>query len=204
MKFALGEKMNMTQTFDDEGLVHPVTRVRLYPLKVTRLLEGEKDKYSAIQVGYGEQKKERLSKPELGNMKGDVFRGLKEFRTDEAETTLKVGDTINPTEIFAVGDVVYVSSRSKGKGFQGVVKRWGFKGAQKTHGQKHTLRRGGSIGGGLPTRVPKGKKMPGRMGGRRKTVKGTKIISIDKKEGVMLLSGSVPGSRGTLVEIQTV
>lgn len=174
----------MTQLFDENGVVHPVTAVMLEPLKVTQLRTADRDGYEAVQVGYG--KKE--------------MKDRKEFRGDVAGYA--VGTAISTTDVFGPGDMVRVSATSKGRGFQGVVKRYGFAGGPRTHGQKHNERSPGSIGSGLRTRVPKGTKMPGRMGGDRVTTKGTRIMSVDKENGLLLVRGSVPGRRGTLVEIQ--
>ena len=185
MKFVIGRKLQMTQLFDGNGVVYPVTAIALEPLTVTMIRTADRDKYEAVQVGYGATGKKR-----------------KEFRTNSTEYA--VGNTITPTEVFDVGDIVRVSATSKGKGFQGVVKRYGFAGGPRTHGQKHNERSPGSIGSGLRCRVPRGTKMPGRMGSDRVTVKGTKVVSVDKERGLLLLHGSIPGRRGTLVEIQSV
>ena len=132
----------------------------------------------------------------LGN-----FAYLKEYRPKNGETKAELGSSID-VSVFNEGDTVEVSGISKGKGFQGVVKRHGFKGGQRTHGQKHSERKPGSIGGGLRTRVPSGMRMAGRMGSDRVTVKNLKIVKIDKDKNQFLISGAVPGSRGTLLEIR--
>ena len=183
MKFVIGRKLQMTQLFDENGIVKPVTAVALEPLAIGVCRSKEKDGYSAVQVKYGEKNIKR-----------------KEFRGDTSG--YEEGKSIDSTEVFGPGDVVRVSATSKGKGFQGVVKRYGFAGGPRTHGQKHNERQPGSIGSGLRNRVPKGTKMPGRMGGERVTVKGTQVVSVDKERGLLLLHGSIPGRRGTLVEIQ--
>src|SRR3990167_4966085 len=134
-------------------------------------------------------------------MKGAFYKTLKEFRlkpNDKSEA--KEGDVID-VSIFAPGDKLQISSVSKGKGFQGVVKRHGFHGGPRTHGQKHSEREAGSIGGGLRTHVPKGMRMAGRMGGDRITQKNLKVVSIDKENNIMLVKGAIAGKRGTLVEI---
>ncbi len=198
MKFILGKKENMSQFFGEDGKVMPVTVISTYPMKVVDVLNDEKHGYKAIKVGYGEQKKQRISKPVLGVMKGDTFKGLKEFKI-ETNTELKAGDEVENT--FSVNEKVRVSSISKGKGFQGVVKRHGFGGGPRSHGQKHSEREPGSIGGGLRTRVPKGMRMAGRMGSDRITQKNLKVVFVDKENNVMLIKGAIAGRKGTLVEI---
>lgn len=201
MKFILGTKENMTQYFTEDGAVVPVTVVSAGPLVVTRVFEKTKDGYNAIQVGFGGQKKERITKARMGQMKNEPFRVLKEFRLkpiDANET--KEGDKID-VSIFNVGDKLQISGISKGKGFQGVVKRHGFAGGPRTHGQKHSEREPGSIGGGLRTHVPVGMRMPGRMGSDRITQKNLKVIFVDKENNVMFIKGAIPGKRGSLVEI---
>ena len=175
----------MTQLFDENGIVRPVTAIVLEPLTVTLLRTTDRDGYDAVQVEYGD-KKSKLKKE---------FHGTGEYA---------VGDNVATTEVFNSGDVVRVSAASKGKGFQGVVKRHGFAGGPRTHGQKHNERQPGSIGSGLRNRVPKGTRMAGRTGNNRVTIKGTKVVMVDKDRGLLLLHGSIPGRRGTLVEIQGV
>lgn len=201
MKFILGTKVNMTEYFSENGDVFPVTIVSAGPITVTRVLEKEKDGYSAIQVGFGSQRESRISKAKKGAMKGKNFRTLKEFRLKNNEVVdLKEGDEVN-VGTFVAGDVIRVSSVSKGKGFQGVVKRHGFAGGPRTHGQKHSEREPGSIGGGLRTHVPKGMKMAGRMGSDRITQKNLKVVFVDTENNMMLVKGAIAGKRGSLVEI---
>ncbi len=201
MKFILGTKENMTEYFTENGTVVPVTVVSVGPVKVVRVFGKTKDGYDSVQVGYGEQKKERIKKAQAGQMKGDAFRFLKEFRLKpEDKTEVKEGDVID-VSTFEVGDTLQVSSISKGKGFQGVVKRHGFAGGPRSHGQKHSEREPGSIGGGLRTHVPKGMRMAGRMGSDRITQKNLKVVFIDKENNVMLVKGAIAGKKGTLVEI---
>lgn len=201
MKFILGTKENMTAYFSPEGEIFPVTVFLAGPVTVTRVFEKEHDGYNAVQVGFGVQKKERISKARLGQMKGATYRNLKEFRLKDGEKAeAKEGDVID-VSVFAPGDNLQISGVSKGKGFQGVVKRHGFSGGPRTHGQKHSEREPGSIGGGLRTRVPKGMRMAGRMGGDRVTTKNLKVILVDKENGLLLVKGSVAGRRGSLVEI---
>jgi large subunit ribosomal protein L3 len=201
MKFILGKKENMTEYFSPEGEVVPVTVLSAGPVTVTRVFQKENDGYNAIQVGFGVQKKQRLSKAQLGQMKGGFYNTLKEFRlkpTDKSE--VKEGDVID-VSVFQPGDKVQVSSVSKGKGFQGVVKRHGFGGGPRSHGQKHSEREPGSIGGGLRTHVPVGMRMPGRMGSDRITQKNLKVVLVDKENNLILIKGAITGKRGSLVEI---
>lgn len=177
----------MTQLFDENGVVRPVTVVALEPLEVSQCRTVDQDGYEAVQVQYGDSGKKQRRK---------------EFRGDTSSYT--AGESIESVEVFSPGDVVCVSAQSKGKGFQGVVKRYGFAGGPRTHGQKHNERSPGSIGSGLRNRVPKGTKMGGRMGGNQVTVRGTQVVSVDKERGLLVLHGSIPGRRGTLVEIQSV
>ena len=190
----------MTQIFDKEGRVHPVTLVIAPAITVTQVKTPEKDGYTAVQVGYGTQKESRIKKPLKA--KGTV-RGLKEFRFPEAGA-LEVGAKLDLSS-FAEGDTVTVSALSKGKGFQGVVKRYNFKGGPRSHGQKHSERERGSSGGGpgrAGGRVVKGMRMAGRMGGERITVRNLKVIRIDAAKGELFVEGAVPGRSGTVVEIR--
>ena len=201
MKFILGKKENMTEYFSPEGQVFPVTAVLAGPITVTRVFEKSKDGYNAVQVGFNVQKEHRITKGARGAMKGSFYKNLKEFRLKPTDTNdAKEGDIID-VSAFSVGDKLQVSSISKGKGFQGVVKRHGFHGGPRSHGQKHSEREPGSIGGGLRTHVPKGMRMAGRMGGDRITQKNLKVIFIDKENNIMLVKGAIAGKRGSLVEI---
>lgn len=201
MKFILGTKENMTEYFSEEGVVFPVTILRAGPVSVTRVFSKDKDGYDSVQVGFGTQKESRVSRSSAGAMKGAFYKHLKEFRIKgEDKTELKEGDSID-VSAFNPGDKIVVSSISKGKGFQGVVKRHGFSGGPRTHGQKHSEREPGSIGGGLRTHVPKGMRMAGRMGSDRITQKNLKVVFVDKENNIMLVKGAISGRRGTLVEI---
>ena len=201
MKFILGKKMNMTQVFDAEGRVHGATIVEVGPLVVTQVKTKEKDGYDAVQVGFGTRKAKNLSKAVKGHVKElGSFATLKEFR-NSGETAYAVGAKVEPT-MFKTGDTVTVSAVSKGKGFQGVVKRHGFGGGPRSHGQKHSEREPGSIGGGLRNKVPKDMRMAGRMGSDRITVKNLKIVHVDEATNSIYIEGAVPGKRGTLVEIK--
>ena len=201
MKFILGTKLNMTQIFDEAGIVHPVTVVKTGPMTVTQVKTVATDGYNAVQVGFGERKSKNINKPTSGQMKGGNYMHLKEFRT-EGEPTFKVGDVIDLSD-FAKGDTVVVSSISKGKGFQGVVKRHGFKGGPRSHGQKHSEREPGSIGGAGRDggRVAKGKRMAGRTGGDLITTSGLTIVATKPESGEIFVRGAIAGRKGTLVEI---
>ena len=203
MKFLLGTKKQMTQYFDEKGRIFPATIVSAGPITVTQVKIKDKDDYNALQVGYGSQKKHRMTKAVLGHLgKLGPFKYLREFRiNDEIVGNMKTGDKFD-VSVFEKGDVINVSGISKGKGFQGVVKRHGFHGGPRSHGQKHSEREAGSIGATGPQRVFKGKKMPGRMGSDRVTVKNLTVLKVDKENNQMLISGAVPGKRGTLLEIR--
>ena len=202
MKFIIGTKQGMTQVFDKEGRAYPVTVIAAPAITVTQVKTSEKDGYMAVQVGYGAQKESRMNNAQ--KPKGN-FRGFKEFPVTEG-TELAVGATIS-ADVFGEGDTVSVSAISKGKGFQGVVKRYGFKGGPRSHGQKHSERERGSSGGGpgrAGGRVVKGMRMAGRMGGDRVTIKNLKLVRVDAEKGELFIKGAVPGRRGTVVEIREV
>lgn len=199
MKFFIGTKQGMTQVYDQEGRVHPVTVISTVKNAVTQVKTDKADGYTAVQVGFDEKSEKNINKPQRA--KG-TFAKYKEFRVDTAEG-VEVGSAIEPT-VFEEGDTVAVSAVSKGKGFQGVVKRHGFAGGRRTHGQKHSEREPGSIGGGAGRaggRVVKGMKMGGRMGADRVTVKNLRVVKVDKETGDIYIRGAVPGRRGTYVEI---
>ncbi len=191
----------MTEYFSPEGEVFPVTAVMAGPVTVTKVFKKSEDGYDAVQVGFDVQKEHRITKSARGAMKGGFYKNLKEFRLKPTDTSdVKEGDVID-VSTFSIGDKLQASSVSKGKGFQGVVKRHGFHGGPRSHGQKHSEREAGSIGGGLRTHVPKGMRMPGRKGGDRITQKNLEVIFIDKENGVMFIKGAIAGKRGSLVEI---
>jgi large subunit ribosomal protein L3 len=201
MKFILGTKENMAQYFSEDGSAIPVTILSAGPVTVTRIFSKAKDGHDSVQVGFGMQKKERITKSRAGAMKGAFYKNLKEFRLKPADkNATKEGDVIDVSS-FAPGDKISVTSVSKGKGFQGVVKRHGFHGGPRTHGQKHSEREPGSIGGGLRTHVPKGMRMAGRMGSDRITEKNREVVFVSKENNMMLVKGAISGKRGTLVEI---
>ncbi|HYC83002.1 MAG TPA: 50S ribosomal protein L3 [Candidatus Paceibacterota bacterium] len=202
MKFILGTKQQMTQVFDEQGRVTPVTVINAGPLTVTQVRSEEKDRYAAVQVGFGSRKAKNASKALRGHLakagkNEDSFAVIREFKSNEP---LEVGGTID-VSTFAEGDTVQVSGISKGKGFQGVVKRHGFAGGRRSHGQKHSEREPGSIGATANQRVLKGVRMAGRMGGERVTVIKLKVVKIDAANNQLYVSGAVPGRRGTVLEI---
>ncbi|PIR02064.1 MAG: 50S ribosomal protein L3 [Candidatus Nealsonbacteria bacterium CG_4_9_14_0_2_um_filter_37_38] len=194
MKFILGLKLGMSQIFDEKGNQIPVTLIEAGPCEVTQIKKKERDGYQAIQVGFKKiEKPKKIKKPQAQK----PYRYLREFKDGE----YKVKDKID-VSIFREGDKVKISGISKGKGFQGAVKRWGFSGRNATHGVKHEHRTLGSVGSTFPERVIKGKKMPGRMGFERVTVKNLKVVKVDKENNLLAIRGAVPGRRGTLLEIR--
>ncbi|MBO8152499.1 MAG: 50S ribosomal protein L3 [Candidatus Neomarinimicrobiota bacterium] len=200
----LGKKLGMTQIFSEDGLAIPVTIVEAGPCKVVQVKTLENDGYSAVQLGF-EKKPERLvNKPMMGHFrkhKVEPFRFLREFR-DFPEEYCEVGKEVT-VEVFEEGNIVKVIGISKGKGFQGVVKRHGFGGGPRTHGQSDRLRAPGSIGASaFPSRVIKGLRMAGRMGGKQVTVKGLTIVKIDKENNLLFIKGAVPGARNSLLIIR--
>jgi len=207
----------MSQTFDEGGNVIPITLIEAGPCYVTQIKTREKDKYEAVQIGFEKLKEKKFYPPKTPAKSGKAplkaglfnrakkpqkekpYRYLKEFRCQAPN--FKIGDKID-VSIFKNGEKLKFSAVSKGKGFQGGVKRWGFHGQSATHGTKHTERTIGSIGSMFPQRVLKGKKMPGRMGSKRVTVKNLKVIKIDPENNLLAIKGAVPGRRGTLLEIR--
>lgn len=203
MKFILGLKLGMSQLFDEKGNVVPVTLIEAGPCIVTQIKTKEKDGYSAVQIGFGKTKK--ITKPLAGHLKElGKLRFLREFRIKELkldERQLKRGDKID-VSIFQEGDKVKISGISKGKGFQSAIKRWGFSGRGASHGVKHEKRKIGSVGSSFPQRVIKGKKMPGRMGFERVTVRNLKVVRVDPENNLLVVKGAVPGPKGNLLEIR--
>ncbi len=203
MKYLFGTKLEMTQLFDEKGRVVPVTAVSVPGCVVTQVRTQKQDGYSALQLGLGLKK--NVSKGLSGHFaKGSVFpvgkgfRFVREVRVEE--TDAQVGDMV-ASDVFAVGDVVMVTGRSKGKGFQGVVKRHHFRGGPASHGHKDNLRMPGSIGAGGMQHVLKGMRMGGHMGDAQITTKGLSVVSVDLEEKIIYIKGSVPGARGGLVLI---
>ena len=205
MKTILGTKEKMTQIFDENGRVHPATVIKAGPVVITQIKTKATDGYNAIQVGFGKKAEKNLSKALKGHFKDlGNFRYVREFLVDEKDiSNVKVGDVFE-AGLFAKGDQVRISSVSKGKGFQGVVKRHGFHGGRRTHGQKHSEREPGSIGGGgrAGGRVAKGMRMAGRMGGDKVTIKNVNVVAVNPEAAEIYVRGAVAGRRGTLIEIQ--
>ena len=197
MKFILGKKIEMSQIFDEKGNVIPVTLIEAGPCYVIQIKTKEKDRYEAIQIGFEKLKAQKTKK----SQKDKPYRYLREFKGDIDISKYKVGDKID-ISIFQEEDKVKISGISKGKGFAGVIKRWGFKSKPATHGTKHEERAMGSVGGGFPQRVIKGKKMPGRLGLDRVTIKNLKMIKVNIENNLLAVEGAVPGRRGTLLEIR--
>jgi large subunit ribosomal protein L3 len=198
----LGKKMGMTRYFLDEGKSVPVTVLSVGPCVVLQKKTRDKDGYDAIQVGFEPKRESRVNKPLVGHFQAagkGCFAHLGEIRVDEVQE-FELGQEIT-SDVFQVGDRVHVSAASKGRGFAGVMKRWAFSGGRKTHGSR-SHRVPGSIGcSATPARVVKGKKMPGRMGTQRVTVKNLRVVDVRPEMGVVLVKGAVPGSRNSIVEI---
>ncbi len=196
----LGKKIGMTQIFREDGRVVPVTVIEAGPCVVTQVKTMETDGYEAVQLGFGDVK--RRNKPLSGHLKDSrLSRFLREVTADDT-SEFEVGQTIG-VDIFQPGEIVDVIGRSKGRGFAGVMKRWGFGGGPRTHGQSDRARAPGSIGGGTtPGKVYKGLKMGGHMGNRRITVKGLEIVEVDTERNLLLIKGGIPGAPNSLVQIR--
>ncbi|MEI7643177.1 MAG: 50S ribosomal protein L3 [Chloroflexales bacterium] len=199
----LGRKLGMMQVFNDKGEVIPVTVIAAGPCIVTQVRTVERDGYAAVQIGYEQVEPRKLTKPQQGHLKAAnaMLRYLREFPADNPQEHTP-GEVIN-VELFQPGQKIDVSGTSKGRGFTGVVKRWGFHGGPKTHGQSDRHRAPGSIGAGTtPGRVWKGQKMAGRMGGKRITVQNLEVVEVLPEKNLILVKGSVPGARTGLIEIR--
>lgn len=200
----LGKKIGMTSIFDDRGEVIPCTVIEAGPCYVTQVKTKEKDGYEAVQLGFSERREKLVTKPLKGHfMRAGVkpLRFVREFKGFIAGD-FKPGTEVKVDAIFAAGDVVSIAGTSKGRGFQGVVKRHHFGGGSRTHGQSDRERAPGSIGSSsFPSRVLKGLRMAGRMGGERVTVKNLKVVQIIPESNILILRGSVPGHNNSLVEI---
>ncbi len=201
----LGKKIGMTRVYSEQGQAVPVTVIEAGPCVVLQKKTEAKEGYNAIQVGFGPKKDARLNKPQTGHCKAagkGGFYHIKEFRVTDPEA-YELGQEIQLTELVKIGDEIHISGRSKGRGFQGVIKRYGFKGGRKTHGSMFH-RRPGSIGcSAWPSRVIKGKKMPGRMGNDLLTKKNVTVIDVRAEDNIMLVKGSVPGAKEGLLQIYT-
>lgn len=200
MKMIIGKKLAMSQRFRDDGTAVPVTVVEAGPCVVTQVKSADRDGYSAVQLGWGTGK--RLTKPQAGHLKGlSPFRILREFRVPEARGFNR-GQVLDVRQ-FQPGDRVKVVGRSKGRGFQGVVKRHHFKGGPASHGHKDNLRMPGSIGATFPQHVTKGTRMAGRMGFTRVSQRHLEIIAVDPTHHHLTVSGAIPGHRNSLVLIES-
>lgn len=199
MKFIIAKKLEMSQRFKENGAVVPVTLLAAGPCVITQVRTEETDGYAAVQVGFVEEKKP--NKPMKGHSKaaGKAYKEVQEFRLD-GPTELKVGDVIDAAT-FAAGEFVDVQGASKGKGFQGVVKRHHFRGGPASHGHKDNLRMPGSIGSGGMQRVFKGVSMGGRMGGETVTVRNLEVIEVDAAKGILAVKGAVPGAFGAVLAL---
>ena len=203
-KAIIGKKIGMTQIFDATGKVIPVTVIEAGPCPVVQKKTVEIDGYEAVQVGFGEKKEKLSNKPEMGHFKKagvSVRKVLKELRLADI-SALNVGDEIK-CDVFAEGDRVDVTGTSKGKGYAGVIKRWGTHRLKETHGTGPVHRHPGSMGAcSTPSRVMKGKKLPGHLGAERVTVQNLDVVRIDTERNLILVKGAVPGPRGGIVTIK--
>ena len=203
MAAILAKKLGMTQVFQEDGRVARVTVLEAGPCPVTAIRTFDRDGYEAVQLAFGATKEKHLTKAELGHLKkadAGPMRHLVEFRDEAAE--LQIGETVT-VESFEVGMRVKIAGISKGKGFQGTIKRHNFASGPKSHGS-HNVRAPGSIGASAtPSRVFKGIRGPGQMGNKRMTQKGLEVIAVDAQENLLMVRGSVPGATGALVEVRT-
>ena len=203
-KGLIGRKVGMTQIFDEEGKVIPVTAIEVGPCTVTQIKTVEQDGYTAVQLGFGEVKERKLNKPELGHLSKNKLvpkKYLREFRLDSVEG-MKVGDELK-ADVFAVGDKVDVQGTSKGKGFQGVIKRHGQSRGPMGHGSMYH-RRPGSMGPtSTPGRVFPGKNLPGHMGVETVTIQNLEVVKVDLDKNVILVKGSVPGTKGAILKVKS-
>jgi large subunit ribosomal protein L3 len=208
----LGKKIGMTQVFNEDGSVTPVSVIEAGPCIVTQLKSVETDKYTAVQVGFGEVRPKHVNKPQLGHFKGGLAnpkhpdvkpcRTLREIRVDDT-SDLSVGQAIKADDVFAAGDIVKVMGVSKGKGFQGVVKRFHFHGADMTHGSM-VHRKPQSSGATDAARTFKGTRKPGHMGAKQVTVRGLTVWRVDAEKNLLLIKGAVPGASGGLLTISKI
>ena len=203
-KALIGRKVGMTQIFDEEGKVIPVTAIEVGPCTVTQIKTVEQDGYTAVQLGFGDVKERKLNKPELGHLSKNKLapkKYLREFRLDSVEG-MKVGDELK-ADVFAVGDKVDVQGTSKGKGFQGVIKRHGQSRGPMGHGSMYH-RRPGSMGPtSTPGRVFPGKNLPGHMGVETVTIQNLEVVKVDLDKNVILVKGSVPGTKGAILKVKS-
>ena len=202
----LGKKIGMTSVYSEDGKRIPVTVLSVGPCKVVQVKTLENDGYYALQLGYESVKPNKVNKPLMGHFKRagvEPFKKLKEFRIENPDDKFEIGQTLSITDVFQEGELVDCTSKTKGKGFQGVVKRHGFGGGPKTHGQSDRWRAPGSIGASsYPSRIVKGLRMAGQMGNKTATVRGLKIIKIMPEDNIILVKGSVAGAKGGYVVVR--
>lgn len=203
-KFILGKKLGMTQIFTEEGLSIPVTVVEAGPCTVIQKKTVENDGYSAVKVGFADLAEKKLNKPEKGmfsKAKVSPKKHLKEFRAEDADK-YEVGQEIKVADMFQAGDKIDVSGISKGKGFQGTIKRYGQKGGPETHGSMYHRRVGSMSANTSPARVFKGKKLPGHMGMDNVTIQNLDVVRVDAERNLLLIKGAVPGPKGAFVVVK--
>ena len=204
-KAILGKKLGMTQIFDNNGLVVPVTAIEAGPCFVSQIKTMQNDGYTAVQLAFDGVREQLINKPMLGQLKKaeiSAMRYLKEFKLDDAEN-YKLGDKIT-CDVFAEGDVVDVTGTSKGHGFSGTIAKWNFHRHRMTHGNGPVHRHVGSIGANtFPAKVFKGKKMAGRWGNERVTVQNLKVVKVDAERNLILVKGAIPGAKGSLVSVKS-
>jgi len=205
MKGMIGKKVGMTQIFDEQGNVIPVTVIQAGPCHVTQIRSKDKEGYVAVQLGFGETKPQRLTKGQLGHLKRNnlpALRVLREFRIKEGDADVQEGDQIK-VDVFAKGERVDVIGTSKGRGFAGAIKRHGFSRQPKTHGQSDRERAPGSVGQrSFPGRTLKGQRMAGHMGNERVTTQNLEVVLIDTERNLLAIRGSVPGHNNGIVMIK--
>jgi large subunit ribosomal protein L3 len=203
-KAILGKKIGMTQLFDETGKVVPVTVIEAGPCVVVQKKSVENDGYDAVQLGYGELKEKKANKPQKGHFAKAgvaVKKYLKEFRLDDC-SALNVGDEVK-ADVFAAGDKVDVTGTSKGKGYAGVIKRWNFSRLKETHGTGPVHREVGSMGAcSDPSRIMKGKKMPGQLGNEQVTVQNLDVVKVDAEQNLIVVKGAIPGPKGGVVYLK--
>lgn len=204
-KAILGKKLGMTQIFDNNGLVVPVTAIEAGPCFVSQVKTMQNDGYTAVQLAFDGVREQLINKPMLGQLKKaevSAMRYLKEFKLDDAEN-YKLGDKIT-CDVFAEGDVVDVTGTSKGHGFSGTIAKWNFHRHRMTHGNGPVHRHVGSIGANtFPAKVFKGKKMAGRWGNEKVTVQNLKVVKVDAERNLILVKGAIPGAKGSLVSVKS-
>jgi len=200
----LGRKVGMSRIFGSDGMVIPVTVIQAGPCPIVQVKDQSRDGYSALQIGFEESRASKLNKPEKGHLDkagGGYFRHLREFRLDTVDG-YEVGQTLD-LGMFTPGEKVKITGKSKGKGFAGVMKRWGFRGGSASHGAEKIHRNAGSIGNATrPGRVIKGKKMAGHMGARRTSYKNIEIVAVRAGDNVLLVKGQIPGPKNGLVIVR--